>query len=141
MDKTPSAPRYSIDELAALVGLARRTVRYYIQLGLVDRPLGETRGAYYTPAHLEQLLLVAKYSKAGLALDRIAALRSAPSALPPIEPPRAGTVSVRSHLTLADGVDLVLDAGRAGLSPVQVRTLFREVMAVYSRINEETPDE
>ena len=141
MDKTPSAPRYSIDELAALVGLARRTVRYYIQLGLVDRPLGETRGAYYTPAHLEQLLLVAKYSKAGLALDRIAALRSAPSALPPIELPRAGTVSVRSHLTLADGVELVLDAGRAGLSPVQVRTLFREVMAVYSRINEETPDE
>jgi DNA-binding transcriptional MerR regulator len=141
MDTTPTSPRYSIDELAALAGLARRTVRYYIQLGLVDRPLGETRAAYYTPAHLEQLLTVAKYSKAGLALDRIAALLSTPSALPPVEPPRAGTVSVRSHLTLADGVEMVLDAGRAGLSPEPVRTLFRDVIAVYSRIKEETQDE
>lgn len=139
MDTT--APRYSIDELASLVGLTRRTVRYYIQLGLVDRPIGETRGAYYTPTHLEQLLTVVKYSKAGLALDRIADLLSAPQALPPVAPPRVGSVEVRSHLTIADGVELVVDAGRAGLSPDQVRNLFREVLAAYGRVVEETNDE
>jgi DNA-binding transcriptional MerR regulator len=141
MDTNPPVPRYSIDELAALVGLTRRTVRYYIQLGLVERPIGETRAAYYTPAHLEQLLTVAKYSKAGLALDRIADLLSAPQSPPPVAPPRVGSVEVRSHLTIADGVELVVEAGRAGLSPDQVRNLFREVLAAYGRVVEETNDE
>jgi DNA-binding transcriptional MerR regulator len=141
MDTNAPDPRYSLDELAALAGVSRRTLRYYIQLGLIERPIGETRAAYYTAIHLEQLLTVLKYSKAGLALDRIAVLLSTPLAAAPVAPPRAGTVEVRSHLTLADGVELVLDAGRAGLSPAQVRTLFRDVLAVYSRIIEETPNE
>ena len=141
MDTSPADPRHSIDELAALVGLTRRTVRYYIQLGLVDRPIGEPRSAYYTAKHLEQLLTVVKYSKAGLALDRIADLLSAPQSLPPVAPPRVGTVEVRSHLTIADGVELVVEAGRAGLSPDQVRNLIREVLAAYGRVVEETNNE
>ena len=47
---------YSLQELATLVELPERTVRYYIQLGLVDRPEGETRAARYGERHLEQLL-------------------------------------------------------------------------------------
>ena len=141
MDTNPPLPRYSLDELASLVGLTRRTVRYYIQLGLVDRPIGETRGAYYTASHLEQLLTVVKYSKAGLALDRIGDLLSAPHSPPPVAPPRVGSVEVRSHLTIAAGVELQVEAGRAGLSPDQVRNLFREVLAAYGRIAEEKSDE
>jgi hypothetical protein len=36
--------RFSIDQIAALTELPRRTVRYYIQTGLVDRPEGSARG-------------------------------------------------------------------------------------------------
>jgi DNA-binding transcriptional MerR regulator len=132
-----SLPRYQIDELAALAGVPRRTVRYYIQLGLVDRPIGERRAAYYTPDHLEQLLTVVKYANAGLALDRIADLLAAPQSVvvPPV--PRVGTVSVQSHLTVADGVEVVIEPGRAGLSPEQVRALFAGVLDLYGRITEE----
>ena len=56
MNETP-APSYSIDELAALAELPRRTVRYYIQQGLVDRPIGEKRAAYYTASHHGSLSL------------------------------------------------------------------------------------
>jgi DNA-binding transcriptional MerR regulator len=141
MDQATPNPAYSLDELAALAGLPRRTVRYYIQIGLVDRPIGETRAAYYTPRHLEQLLTVAKYSKAGLALVRIAELLREPQLPPPVMPPRIGTVEVRSHLTLANGVELVVEPGQAGLSPEQVRRLFQQALALYERILTENDDE
>jgi len=51
---------FSLDEIAALTELPRRTVRYYIQSGLIDRPQGVGKGAYYTQHHVEQLLLVRK---------------------------------------------------------------------------------
>jgi len=142
MDSGTPARSYSIDELAALAALPRRTVRYYIQLGLVDRPIGETRAAYYTAAHLEQLLTVVKYSKAGVALDKIAEVLREPQAAPaPVPATRVGSVEVRSHLTLADGVELVVEPGRAGLSPEQVRRLFREVLELYGNVVKENDDE
>ena len=137
----PAAPSYSLDELASLAGLPRRTVRYYIQLGLVDRPIGETRAAYYTAAHLDQLLSVVRFANAGLSLERIRELLSTPADVPPVEPPRAGTVEVRSHLTLAEGVELSIEPTRAGLSPEQVRRLFREALDLYERIREENDHE
>ena len=62
---------FSLDELCALTDLTKRTVRYYVQIGLVNRPEGETRAAKYSPQHLEQLLLVKKWTVAGVSLDRI----------------------------------------------------------------------
>jgi DNA-binding transcriptional MerR regulator len=87
MNETP-APSYSIDELAALAELPRRTVRYYIQQGLVDRPIGEKRAAYYTAVHLEQLLTIRKWQHAGLSLDRIREILAGPDAtlMPPARP-------------------------------------------------------
>jgi DNA-binding transcriptional MerR regulator len=141
MDPSNETPRYTLDELAALVGLPRRTVRYYIQLGLVSRPTGETRAAYYSTNHLEQLLTVIKFSRAGISLERIADLLRAPQTLPAVAPPRVGTVEVRSHLVLADGVELVIEPGRAGLTPEQVRQLFREALDLYGKIVRETDDD
>jgi hypothetical protein len=132
-----SAPSYSIDELAALVELPRRTVRYYIQQGLVDRPVGEKRAAFYTAVHLEQLLTIRKWQQAGLSLDRIREILADPdaSALPPVRPRGAGSVEVWSHLVIADGLELTLEPGRAGMSPEDVRKLFRGVMALYQSLN------
>jgi uncharacterized protein YjeT (DUF2065 family) len=47
---------------------------------------------------------------------------------------------VRSHLTLADGVELVVEAGRAGLTPEQVRRLFQQALALYETITRENDD-
>lgn len=133
MPAKPPALQFTLDELAQLVGLPRRTIRYYIQIGLVDRPIGETRAAHYTQVHVEQLLTVARYSAAGLSLEKIGELLREPAA-PPVAVPRAGTIEVRSHLLVADGIELVIEPARAGLTPGQVRHLFREVRALHQRI-------
>lgn len=125
---------FSLDELCGLVDLPKRTVRYYMQLGLVDRPEGETRAARYTARHMEQLLQIRKWSKAGLALERIRALLQAPEHAPALPSRPAGTVEVWSHLVVADGVELTVEPGRAGLNPEQARALYAGVLAVYERI-------
>ncbi len=133
------APRYSIEEVAALAELPRRSVRYYIQQGLVDRPIGEKRAAYYTATHLDQLLTIRKWQQAGLSLDRIREILAGPDAklLPPVRPRGAGTVEVWSHLVVSDGVELTLEPSRAGLSPEQVRAFFRGVTALYEQLHQE----
>ena len=128
---------FTLDEIAARAELPRRTVRYYIQSGLIDRPQGVGKGAYYTQRHVEQLLLVRKWQLAGLSLERIGELlkQQAAGPLPPT-PRRAGTVEVWSHLVVADGVELTLEPGRAGLTPEQVRAFFRAVTQAYAQIHE-----
>lgn len=137
---SPDDRRFSLDELATLAGLPRRTVRYYIQQGLVDRPAGGgTRAAYYTPRHLEQLLTIGKWSQAGLSLERIRELLRGEA--PPVPPAPRGTVEVRSHLLITDGVELVIEPGRAGLTPEQVRRLFREVLQRFEAITNAEAEE
>ena len=128
---------FTLDDISALAELPRRTVRYYIQSGLIDRPQGVGKGAYYTQHHVEQLLLVRKWQLAGLSLERIGELlkQQAAGPLPPT-PRRAGTVEVWSHLVVADGVELTLEPGRAGLTPEQVRAFFRAVTQAYAQIHE-----
>lgn len=127
--------RFSLDQLATLTEIPRRTVRYYIQLGLVDRPIGETRAAHYTDRHVEQLLTIRKWTEAGLSLERVRQLlEGADPGVPPPPPRKRGSVEVMSHLVVDDGVELVVEPGRAGLKPEEVRELFRAVLEAYGRI-------
>jgi DNA-binding transcriptional MerR regulator len=132
------AKTFSLDEISVLAELPRRTVRYYIQCGLIDRPQGIGKGAFYSERHVEQLLLVRKWQLAGLSLERIGELLKQPDdggPLPPT-PRRAGTVEVWSHLVVADGIELTLEPGRTGLTPEQVRAFFRAVSQAYAQIYE-----
>lgn len=136
-DPVPSTPSYPLADLCVLADLPPRTVRYYVQMGLVDRPQGETRAARYGAAQLEQLLQIKKWTAAGLSLERIRELLHGG---PPPVPPRGraiGSVEVRSHLRVANGVDLVIEPGRAGLSPGQVRRFIQGVMAVFAQVSGE----
>jgi len=138
-----TAPTYTIENLAALAEVTRRTVRYYIQQGLVARPIGEKRAAYYTADHLEQLLTLRKWQNAGLSLDRIREILARPESgiLPPPRPRGAGTVEVWSHLVVTDGLEITLEPGRAGLSPEQVRAFFRGVMALHQMLQHHNTEE
>ncbi len=132
-----SEPRtFTLDEIAALAESPRRTVRYYIQSGLVDRPQGTGKGAYYTQRHVEQLLLVRKWRLAGLSLDRIGEVLQQQTGGPlPPTPRRSGTVEVWSHLVVADGVEVILEPGRTGMSPEQVRAFFHGVTQAYEQLH------
>lgn len=126
---------YTLDELCVLVELPRRTVRYYMQIGLVDRPEGETRAARYFQAHLEQLLTVKKWAQAGMSLERIReVLEAERQPQLPFPQRRPGSVEVWSHLLIADGVELKIEPGRAGVTPEQLRELLRRTMAALDEI-------
>ncbi len=62
---------FTLDELCTLTDLPRRTVRYYVQIGLVPRPAGETRAARYGEGHLAALLRIKQLSADGVSLERI----------------------------------------------------------------------
>lgn len=135
METTTPHQTYTLDQLAELAGVNRRTVRYYIQLGLVERPIGETRAAHYTWKHLKQLLEVRGYTEQGFSLERIGELmrreESPPAAA---QLARPGSITVQSHIHLADGVELIVEPGLAGLTPEKLRRFAREAIAAYARI-------
>jgi DNA-binding transcriptional MerR regulator len=127
---------FSIEQLCTLADVPVRTLRFYIQKGLVDRPEGERRTARYTQRHLEQLLMIRKWIAAGLSLERISELQAGSGVeLPPLRR-RPGDLRVQSHLHLREGLELVLDPELAELSPGQVRALANGVMALYDLIRQ-----
>ncbi len=131
---TPATPSYSLADLCVLADLPPRTTRYYVQIGLVDRPEGETRAARYGSRHLDQLLQIKKWTTAGLSLDRVRDLLHGGDLAIPARPRAAGSVEVCSHLMVADGIELVIEPSRAGMSPEQVRSFVKGVMAVFSEV-------
>ena len=100
--------RYNIDELAELGEVSRRTVRYYVQEGLLPAPLGVGRGRHYDQAHIDRLLEVKAQQEAGLSLEEIRARRG-PSPGGSTPAPRLSQPLPRSawrRLELAPGVEL-----------------------------------
>ena len=134
---TTPEPTHTLDELCLLADLPKRTVRYYIQLGLVARPEGETRAARYGARHLDQLLTVKKWAAAGLSLDRIRELLAGEAPAVPDPGPRPGQVVVRSHILLDAGIELVLDPSRAGLTPAQLRALCEGLPQLLAHVRQE----
>lgn len=136
-----TAKTFSLDELCTLAACPKRTVRYYIQLGLLQRPVGETRGAHYTSSHLDSLLRIKQLTEAGVSLERV---RDVLAGEPPIVPPRPrqpGAVDVRSHIWVAPGIELQVAPDHAQASPEQVRALAKAVIAAWNQIKKETLDE
>lgn len=128
---------FGVNELCLLAELPLRTVRYYIQQGLVDRPHGEKRGAWYDRHHLDQLLQIRKWSAAGLSLERIRELLQGGPVTIPERPKQVGAIQVRSHVWLGPGLELQVSAEDAGLSPEQLRRLISAVTQAISVIKGE----
>ena len=125
---------FTLDELCTLTDLPKRTVRYYMQLGLVDRPIGETRGAHYISHHLDQLLRVKQLSNAGVSLERIREVMAGGETPVPTRQRRPGSVEVRSHLYVGPGLEIQISPEEAGMTPEQVRAFVREVMQAAERV-------
>lgn len=78
---------YNIEYLVQKTGISRRTIRYYIQRGLLPPPLGSRRGSYYTEDHLTRLKLIHELSRQGTPLIRIKNLIENDPDRPPDRPP------------------------------------------------------
>ena len=125
---------FSLDELCTLTDLPKRTVRYYMQMGLVDRPIGETRAAHYLSQHLDQLLKVKQLSDAGISLERIAEIQNGEELPIPPKPRNPGDIQVKSHIHIAPGIELQISPEEADMSPEQIRALVKAVMKTIQEI-------
>jgi DNA-binding transcriptional MerR regulator len=137
----PHRERLSIDELAAVTGVSRRTVHYYIQRRLIDPPLGRGRGRHYDRRHALQILKVRDLQRRGVSLsdmvDGVAA--GAPQATPaPDAPPRrrpssGAAISSVVRIRVDDTVTVELTAGSEVITGEFVDRLAEAVSQVIAR--------
>jgi len=128
---------FKLTELAQLTDLPVRTIRYYIQQGLVARPVGEGRAAHYTADHLKQLLEIRQLTAAGVSLERIRDILAGAEAPVPPRPRIPGSLEVRSHILLAPGVELQINPAEAAWPPEKIRTLAHEAMVLVQKLFKE----
>jgi DNA-binding transcriptional MerR regulator len=128
---------YTIEQLEDLTGFARRTIRYYIQQGLVEAPFGARKTPRYTEQHVEQLLLVRKYKDAGLNLGRIAELLKKGESQIANAPSAAATfvsdISLVSRLHISAGVTLDIDRAQCNLTEEQLKELANTINATVNK--------
>ena len=118
--------RYAVGELADLGGVSRRTVRYYVQEGLIPAPLGVGRGDHYGREHLDRLLQVKALQEAGRTLDEIRQLLDAGA----VSTTRAAAAVTRPlprevwrRVTVAPGVELHVSDNVRLPSPARLQEL------------------
>jgi DNA-binding transcriptional MerR regulator len=102
--------RYLVDELCRRTGFSRRTVRYYVQEGLVDPPAGRGRGGFYGEHHVAQLARIRGLQDQGYRLDAIRGLlgREAPipiAAPAPVVPAPAAPAQAAADREVGAGAD------------------------------------
>jgi DNA-binding transcriptional MerR regulator len=129
-------PAYNIDELAALAGVTRRTVRYYVTRGLLPSPTGLGRGRHYTAEHLARLVEIRERQEAGEPLSEIEARLScqdsgAPSSGTP-PPGEAPGLEPWTRLIVEDGIELHLRGVR--LDPARARQIQLAVLQALAQL-------
>jgi len=135
--------KFNLDTLSQLTDIPVRTIRYYIQSGLIAKPKGVGRGAHYGSTHLDQLLEIKKWQAAGLSLARIQELlegRGDEGLVPPKPAAKPGDISVWSRIHLHDGLELHIEPQAAGLSPEQTRALIAATLEAYQRITQSSDE-
>lgn len=119
------AKRYSVGELAELGGVSRRTVRYYVQEGLIPAPYGVGRGSHYGPEHLEELLKVKAMQEQGMSLEAIRRrLSGDPAAFLPMADVHALVPRSRwTRMELIPGVEIHISSRRRVPPPRELEEL------------------
>ena len=125
MENERESARYELSELCHLASVTPRTVRYYIQQGLLPSPGQLGRGAKYQDSHLDRLRLIRRLQREHLPLAEIRARLSQlrneeiPGLLQQPAAPPVGLAAdyVRAVLASADARSAPASPG-AGAGPV-----------------------
>ena len=124
--------KYSIGQLAELSGVSRRTIRFYVQSGLLAAPAGAGRGHYYTEEHLLTLQRIVTLKENNLSLEQIdARLRGHGSSEPQLPIP---TTWVR--IEVCPGIELHVQGGRYPVTPARLKRLHRFVQQLFGEIQD-----
>jgi DNA-binding transcriptional MerR regulator len=123
---------YGVEELAERAGVSRRTVRYYVQRGLLPPPLGLGRGDHYTEAHLATLVRIRELQESGVSLDDIAARLDGDEG-PEAAAPGASFQSTWTRVAIGRDVEVHVRGRR--LSEDQVRRLEVAIKRVLGELS------
>ena len=135
-----NSKKFTFEELCILSGLSSRTLRYYIQIGLVEKPLGNTRAAHYVSNHLDKILRIKQLTESGISLERIKEILAG-QPLPIPEPAKkSGHIEVRSHLFITKGIELQISPDSAELNPEELRKFVKSVIQAYEQIKKDNND-
>ncbi|MCK5809337.1 MerR family transcriptional regulator [bacterium] len=129
--------KFKLAELSRLVDISPRNIRYYIQLSLVDRPIGSTKQAYYTASHVEQLLKIKRWQDAGLTLEKIREIVADSSSEIPKPQRKVGSISVISHILIAPGIELLVDPSEVEVSTHQLRAVVKKIVEYFDDVTSE----
>jgi DNA-binding transcriptional MerR regulator len=117
---------YGPEELAERAGVSRRTVRYYVQRGLLPAPSGVGRGKHYGETHLTRLIQIRELQASGVPLEQVGArLDGAPE--PALPEAASLTQSSWTRIVLSPDVELHLRGRR--LSDAQISRLITQLDA------------
>ncbi len=149
----------SIGELSERADVTRRTIRFYIQRGLLSPPLGGGRGSHYTQAHLERLIAVKRLQEVGIPLEVILS-RLGPPTLPtdtPAQPPSPSQASPTPRRTpppnpapqptsetwlrhtVAPGVDLLIRDGALTRTAIDDLVATARLIALKDQLDRPSP--
>ena len=138
---------YKLDELARAADVAPRTVRYYVQRGLLPAPAFRGKDTTYGPEHLLRLRAIKHLQQAHLPLDEIQSriLAASPAELErlgsatevrlplPAPAPAPATASLPrerwERVEIVPGVELHVKVGASD----EARRVAGEILAAHGR--------
>lgn len=118
---------YTLEELCEATQLDKRTVRFYIQNGVLDRPTTLGPNARYTQDHYAQIQKIKELKAKGYSLQKIKTLKEE-TATQPVEP---------LHIGLAKGVAIQIDLAEAGITAQEVGRLIQSILEAYQRFQQD----
>ena len=119
---------YNIETLAKLAGLTRRTIRYYVQRGLLKPPQGGGRGSYYTDEHLERLEKIKKWSEQGVPLIHVRDMLEGKTPNDLIDVETGIRTVFQEKCLLDEGIELTFRQGQLSDEELlQIQTFVREL--------------
>lgn len=127
---------YTIDQLCELTGFPRRTIRYYVQEGIIAPPAGRGRGGFYYDSHLAILMKIKDLQGSGLRLAEIRELLEAEkdteTHLDKVIPSR----EVMARYQLMPGVELLVDRSVEEAEQKKIQAIVRVARSILEKEQE-----
>ncbi len=130
--------RYSIGEVAEMTGVPRRTIRFYVQQGLLEPPRGAGRGHFYTDEHVKRLAEIRTLQDGGLALRDIAARLTAGQGETAVRDDAIPLTAAEPWMRflVAPGCEIHLQAGVCRMTPSRFERLQQAIRSIFPELDQ-----
>lgn len=122
----------TIEELSQASGLTKRTLRYYVSSGLLDRPSGETKSARYDAHHLEQIRNIKELQQQGFTLSRILEVKKK-AREEQINRKEIGQPLTRIEIPVDRGISITFQQELCGLTMPQMVEIAESLMESFRK--------